>query len=119
MRRAHAILLAVCLALAGALVAAGPAQAAPQTVPNGVQFTDTSGAALHAHGGGVIKVGAYYYWFGEDRNADNTFRSVDAYRSTDLKSWEFRGRVLTQHAFRHMGLTPPRRDPGLFADDDL
>ena len=30
-----------------------------------------------------------------------------------------RGRVLTPHAFRHMGLTPPRRDPGLFADDDL
>jgi Holliday junction DNA helicase RuvB len=32
-----------------------------------------------------------------------------------------RGRVLTPHAFRHMGLTPPRRDPnlqsGLFTDD--
>ncbi|VUF15455.1 hypothetical protein MTDSW087_05195 [Methylobacterium dankookense] len=32
-----------------------------------------------------------------------------------------RGRLLTAHAFRHMGLTPPRRDPnlqaGLFPDD--
>ncbi|MCZ0986188.1 RICIN domain-containing protein [Streptomyces diastatochromogenes] len=96
MRRAYAILLALCCALAAALVTAGPAQAAPQTITNGTQFTDTSGNPVHAHGGGAIKVGSYYYWFGEDRNSDNTFRSVDAYRSTDLKSWEFRGRVLSQ-----------------------
>lgn len=96
MRRAYAILLALCCALAAALATAGPAQAAAVTVTNGTQFTDTSGAALHAHGGGVIKVGSYYYWFGEDRNSDNTFRYVDAYRSTDLRSWEFRGHVLSQ-----------------------
>ncbi|WP_405620845.1 RICIN domain-containing protein [Streptomyces sp. NBC_00076] len=96
MRRAYAALLALCLALLGALATAGPAQAAPQTVTNGTQFTDTSGNPVHAHGGGVIKVGNYYYWFGENRNADNTFRYVDAYRSTDLKNWEFRNHVLTQ-----------------------
>ncbi|WP_105968861.1 RICIN domain-containing protein [Streptomyces geranii] len=103
MRRVYAVLLALCLALAGALVTAGPAQAATLTIPNGVQFTDTSGAALHAHGGGVIKVGSYYYWFGEDRNSDNTFRSVNAYRSTDLKNWEFRNRVLTQSSASELG----------------
>ncbi|MFD5775054.1 RICIN domain-containing protein [Streptomyces fungicidicus] len=96
MRRAYALLIALCLALAGAVVTAGPAQAAPQTIPNGVQFTDPSGNPVHAHGGGVLKVGAAYYWFGEHRNADNTFRSVDAYRSTDLKNWEFRNHVLTE-----------------------
>ncbi|WSQ12618.1 RICIN domain-containing protein [Streptomyces sp. NBC_01231] len=96
MRRVYAALLALCLALLGALATAGPAQAAPQTVTNGTQFTDTSGNPVHAHGGGVIKVGNYYYWFGENRNADNTFRYVDAYRSTDLKNWEFRNHVLTQ-----------------------
>ncbi|HSX99770.1 MAG TPA: RICIN domain-containing protein [Streptomyces sp.] len=96
MRRAYTMLLALCLALAGALVTAGPAQAAPQTIPNGVQFKDTSGNPLHAHGGGVIKVGTYYYWFGENRNADNTFKYVSAYRSTDLKNWEFRNHVLTE-----------------------
>ncbi|GAB7105223.1 RICIN domain-containing protein [Streptomyces phaeofaciens JCM 4814] len=103
MRRAYATLLALCLALFGALATAGPARAAAQTVPNGVQFTDTSGNVVHAHGGGVIKVGSYYYWFGEDRNADNTFRSVDAYRSTDLKTWEFRNRVLTQSSAAELG----------------
>ncbi|KJK36256.1 beta-xylosidase [Streptomyces variegatus] len=96
MRRAYATLLALCLGLFGALATAGPAQAAPQTVTNGTQFTDTSGSPVHAHGGGVLKVGTYYYWFGEHRNADNTFRYVDAYRSTDLKNWEFRNHVLTE-----------------------
>ncbi|MFE7648008.1 family 43 glycosylhydrolase [Streptomyces phaeoluteigriseus] len=96
MRRAYAILLTLCLALTGALATAGPARAAPQTIANGTQFTDTSGNPVHAHGGGVLKVGNYYYWFGENRNADNTFRYVDAYRSTDLKNWEFRNHVLTE-----------------------
>lgn len=96
MRRVYAILLALCCALAVPLVTAGPARAASQTVTNGTQFADTSGNGVHAHGGGVIKVGGYYYWFGEDRDADNTFRYVDAYRSTDLKNWEFRNHVLTR-----------------------
>ncbi|MGW2045777.1 RICIN domain-containing protein [Streptomyces sp. NPDC001858] len=96
MRRAYATLLALCLALVGALATAGPAHAAPVTIANGTQFTDTSGSPVHAHGGGLLKVGSYYYWFGENRNADNTFRYVDAYRSTDLKNWEFRNHVLTQ-----------------------
>jgi hypothetical protein len=103
MRRAYAVLLALCLGLFGALATAGSAQAAAQTITNGTQFTDTSGAVVHAHGGGVIKVGSYYYWFGEDRNADNTFRYVDAYRSTDLKNWEFRNHVLTQSSAGELG----------------
>ncbi|MET9913628.1 RICIN domain-containing protein [Streptomyces sp. NPDC006476] len=103
MRRAYAVLLALCLGLFGALATAGPAQAAAQTITNGTQFTDTSGAVVHAHGGGVIKVGSYFYWFGEDRNADNTFRYVDAYRSTDLKNWEFRNHVLTQSSASELG----------------
>lgn len=103
MRRVYAVLVALCMALAGALVIAGPAQAAPRTVPNGTQFTDTSGNVLHAHGGGVIKVGSYYYWFGENRNSDNTFRYVSAYRSTDLKNWEFRNHVLTEATDPELG----------------
>ncbi|MFJ2889460.1 RICIN domain-containing protein [Streptomyces sp. NPDC087305] len=103
MRRVYAILVALCCALAAALVTAGPAQAAGQTITNGTQFTDTSGNPVHAHGGGVIKVGSYYYWFGEDRNADNTFKYVDAYRSTDLKNWEFRNHVLTQSSAAELG----------------
>ncbi|MER6008730.1 RICIN domain-containing protein [Nonomuraea angiospora] len=94
MSRLLTLLAGLCLALT--LTPVAPATAAPVTVPVGAQFTDTSGNLLHAHGGGVIKVGSYYYWFGENRNADGTFRYVSAYRSADLRTWEFRNHVLTQ-----------------------
>ncbi|MEU4240042.1 RICIN domain-containing protein [Actinoplanes sp. NPDC026619] len=87
--------LVAALVLASVLVAPVPALAAAVTITNGTQFTDTSGAGVQAHGGGVLKVGSYYYWFGENRNADNTFKAVSVYRSTDLKTWEFRSNVLT------------------------
>ncbi|GIE31048.1 beta-xylosidase [Actinoplanes italicus] len=80
-----------------------PAQAAPVTITNGVQFTDTAGAGVHAHGGGVLKVGSYWYWFGENRNADDTFRAVSVYRSTDLRTWEFRNNVLTSSSASELG----------------
>ncbi|MFI5803896.1 RICIN domain-containing protein [Streptomyces sp. NPDC051561] len=97
--RGTAALLALVSALLLTLLGgAGTAQAAPVTVPNATQFTDPHGNPVHAHGGGVVKVGAYYYWFGENRNDDNSFRYVSAYRSTDLKNWEFRKHVLTRES---------------------
>ena len=97
--RSVLFIVAVCAGLlAPFALATNPAHAAPVTITNGTQFTDTSGAALHAHGGGMIKVGDYYYWFGENRNDNNTFRNVSVYRSTDLRSWEFRDNVLTQNS---------------------
>lgn len=81
----------------------GTAQAAPVTVASGAQWNDTTGAPVQAHGGGIIKVGGYYYWFGENRNANDTFRYVSAYRSTDLRTWEFRNHVLTQSSAAELG----------------
>lgn len=79
------------------LFAAPPAHAASVTVLNGTGFTTPDGRPVHAHGGGVLKVGGYYYWFGENRQEDsNAFRYVSVYRSTDLRAWEFRNHVLTQ-----------------------
>ncbi|TXS20294.1 beta-xylosidase [Streptomyces sp. adm13(2018)] len=89
------VLTALCAVLLSLLGALGTAHAAAVTVTNAVQFTDPAGNPVHAHGGGVVKVGTYYYWFGENRNADNSFKYVSAYRSTDLKTWEFRHHVLT------------------------
>ncbi|MGW2306365.1 RICIN domain-containing protein [Streptomyces sp. NPDC001809] len=94
--RTAIVLTALCAVLLSLLGATGTAHAAAVTVTNATQFTDPAGNPVHAHGGGVVKVGAYYYWFGEDRNADNSFRYVSAYRSTDLRTWEFRNHVLTQ-----------------------
>ncbi len=61
---------------------------------NGVQWADTDGNPIQAHGGGVLKVGEDYFWFGENRNPDGTFYAVSAYRSRDLKQWEFQNHVL-------------------------
>ncbi|MGS2645613.1 RICIN domain-containing protein [Streptosporangium sp. G12] len=104
LRRAIGRTIAAALLVAGAVIAqpvapsqaAHTAQAAQVTITNGTQFRDTAGNPLHAHGGGVLKVDTYYYWFGENRNADNTFRAVSVYRSTDLRNWEFRRDVLTR-----------------------
>ncbi|WP_049561906.1 RICIN domain-containing protein [Nonomuraea sp. SBT364] len=100
MRLLRVIALAVLLL---GLVAA-PAHAAPVTVTNGTQFRDTGGNVLHAHGGGVVKVGDHYYWFGENRNPDGTFRAVSVYRSADLATWEFRNNVLTQSSHAELGV---------------
>ncbi|MER6082625.1 RICIN domain-containing protein [Streptomyces sp. NPDC001833] len=96
LRRTLPLVLAAMLSAFALMISGSSAQAAPVTVTNATQFTDTTGAVVHAHGGGVIKVGAYYYWFGENRDPDNTFKAVSVYRSTDLKTWEFRNNALTQ-----------------------
>lgn len=72
--------------------------AADGTITNGTQFKDTSGNAIHAHGGGLLKHGDYYYWYGEYRDSSNYFLGVRCYRSKDLANWEYRGEVLTPNS---------------------
>jgi len=89
-RRALAV-TAAALGIAAGIAAPADAQ---QVVNNGSQFTTTTGGQIDAHGGGVVKVGNYYYFLGENRNPDYSFRAVSMYRSTDLRNWEFRNDVL-------------------------
>ncbi|MBD0378956.1 RICIN domain-containing protein [Paenibacillus sedimenti] len=93
------------LQLLGASLLASKTEAAAVSVQNGIQFKDTSGNVIHAHGGGVIKVGSYYYWFGENRNSDGTFNAVSCYRSTDLRTWEFRNDVLTKNSAAELNVS--------------
>ncbi|MFC4101342.1 RICIN domain-containing protein [Paenibacillus xanthanilyticus] len=95
-KRRMTVTLALALLLlvaAGMPMFAGTGAAAPVSLLNGVQFKTTDGQALHAHGGGVIKVGSYYYWAGENRDGTNY---VSLYRSTDLKNWSFRAHILSK-----------------------
>jgi Glycosyl hydrolases family 43/Ricin-type beta-trefoil lectin domain-like len=90
---------------------AGSGGSSPGTLFVGLQWADTSGNPIQAHGGGVIKVGSYYYWFGENRNPDGTFFAVSCYRSTDLVNWEFRNNVLTQKSaaeLNHANIERPK-----------
>jgi hypothetical protein len=62
----------------------------------GEVWPDDRGKHIQAHGGGIIKIGKTYYWFGEDRSQDqdSTFRYVSCYASKDLTNWTFRNQVL-------------------------
>ena len=59
---------------------------------NGEFWYDTDGNIIHAHGGWMLKVDDYYYWYGEDRTGVNL---VSCYRTKDFKNFEFRNHVLT------------------------
>src|SRR5258708_33293514 len=79
----------------GALLTA-LAPAAPQTIKPGELWPDDRGQHVQAHGGGIIKLGDTYYWFGEDRSKDNNpgKRYVACYSSQDLAHWTFRNQVI-------------------------
>jgi len=67
-----------------------------QTIRPGELWPDNRGRHIQTHGGGIIKLGDTYYWFGEDRSRDNsgTNRYVACYSSEDLAHWKFRNQVL-------------------------
>jgi len=62
----------------------------------GAVWPDDTGQHIQAHGGGIIKLGKTYYWYGEARRADNdtSYRYVGCYESTDLVHWKNRGYAL-------------------------
>ena len=72
------------------------ASAAPQMVDPGAVWPDDRGMHVQAHGGGIIKVGDTFYWFGEDRGQtnDHHLRYVGCYASKDLVHWTFRNQVV-------------------------
>lgn len=89
-------ILSLLMTVSLTLACASRVTAEPVTIDNGTPILDDNGDFVHAHGGGMIKVGAYYYWFGENRNynGNDTFFAVSCYRSTNLRDWEFRNHVL-------------------------
>lgn len=84
--------------VAGALAAA-PALAA--TRDRGRQRTpwlDEAGAPINAHGGGILRQGDRWYWFGERRSPraiePTSSLGVKVYSSLDLKAWRDEGVAL-------------------------
>jgi hypothetical protein len=72
--------------------------AADDVVRPGEIWPDDRGQHIQAHGGGVIKVGDTWFWFGEDRGQEKggqkpMNRYVACYASRDLVRWQFRGQV--------------------------
>ena len=88
----------VALVLAALVLSPHRGVAKSDTIVPGEPWPDNRGAHIQAHGGGVIRHGDTFYWFGEDRGRDNdtSKRHVACYASKDLVNWEFRRQVLAQ-----------------------
>lgn len=68
----------------------------PAIIRPGEVWPDNRGEHIQAHGGGILKLGNAWYWFGEDRSQSNdpAKRYVGCYSSRDLAHWTFRNQVL-------------------------
>jgi hypothetical protein len=70
----------------------------------GQTWQDTEGQPIQAHGGGILKVGDTWYWFGENKSAPTTTTArgiartdligVSCYSSADLYNWKNEGLAL-------------------------
>lgn len=84
----------------------GQSYAQKQTaIRPGEVWPDHQGNHVQAHGGGIIKTGNTYYWYGEERRQglDTAFRYVSCYSSTDLMNWKFRGDVVKMSDPENLG----------------
>jgi hypothetical protein len=80
-------------------------------IQNDTFWRDDSGNLICSQGGGVLKVGKIYYWYGVNYAGATTyaanptpanttraiFKSVTCYSSTDLAHWKFEGDALSQN----------------------
>ena len=65
----------------------------------GKVWLDTNGNRIHAHGGSVMYLDGFYYWYGENKEftqPDNDIWhwGVRCYRSSDLYNWEDLGLII-------------------------
>ncbi|MEN8253841.1 MAG: glycoside hydrolase family 43 protein [Verrucomicrobiota bacterium] len=66
--------------------------AAGSEIVPGAAWHDEGGALIQAHGGGVLKHGDTWYWYGEDkRNGYFPAPGVSCYSSRDLVNWKNEG----------------------------
>ena len=72
----HPLLRAAALALCGFLFPGAFSQNVRQLINPGETWPDDRGQHIQAHGGGILKLGDTYYWFGEDRARGSIPRSA-------------------------------------------
>jgi hypothetical protein len=78
---------------------------AQKKINPGEVWPDDKGNHIQAHGGGIVKIDKYYYWYGEERRQglDSNLRYVSCYRSNDLTNWKFMGDALKLADPEHLG----------------
>jgi hypothetical protein len=72
-------------------------QQKPLTIRSGELWRDDSGRHINAHGGGILKYGDTYYWFGEHKSerTSDALVGVMCYASKDLVNWRNCGVALS------------------------
>jgi hypothetical protein len=89
-------LTAILITTSATVWAGGWTGAKAPAIHPGAVWLDNRGQQIQAHGGGVLRMGGTFYWFGEDRTPglDPEKRYVSCYSSRDLVHWTFRSRAL-------------------------
>ena len=68
------------------------------SLPNGGLWPDAAGVHVNAHGGGLLKEGGLWYWYGEHKTAGKAGNvanvGVHVYSSPNLREWTDRGIAL-------------------------
>ena len=69
----------------------------PRIIRSGALWPDDSGQHINAHGGGIMKYGDTWYWFGEhkDEHTCDALVGVMCYASEDLVNWRNCGVALS------------------------
>ena len=85
----------------------------------GEVWPDDRGQHVQAHGGGILKLGDVYYWFGEDRSETNAQikRCVACYSSTNLAQWTFRRQVVHMTDPENLGFSWVLERPKVFYNE--
>jgi len=63
------------------------------TINNGIEWTDTEGYIVQAHGGNFLQVGNKWYLIGEDR-ARSWNPDVNLYSTEDFVNWKFEAKII-------------------------
>ena len=90
----------------GASSCTGPVGTMAGELATGINFLDTDGQRVDAHGGGIIQVGDTFYLHGEyfsTTTTDNDFNGFSMYSSKDMATWKNEGIVLPQQASGELG----------------
>ena len=76
------------------------AQNANTDIKPGEPWFDDRGVQIQAHGGGILRLGKTWFWFGEDRSKTNDpdKRYVACYSSNDLVHWKYHRQVIAMTA---------------------
>ena len=91
---------------AGASNCSGPVGTMSGALATGINFLDTTGERVNAHGGGIIQVDDTFYLHGEyfsPTTTDNNFNGFSMYSSKDMATWKNEGIILPQQASGELG----------------